>query len=53
MEDESLKKVLYNIDSLYKINPEYFEKKLIEKQEIFFRHTEGIRKAVQKRKILK
>ncbi len=50
MEDESLKKVLYNIDSLYKINPEYFEKKLIEKQEIFFRHPEGIRKAVQKKK---
>ncbi len=31
MEDVSLKKVLYNLDSLYKINPDFFEKKVVEK----------------------
>jgi hypothetical protein len=37
MKDESLKKALYNIDSLYKINPEYFEKKVIEKEGRFLK----------------
>jgi predicted type IV restriction endonuclease len=33
IEDETLKKVLSNIDSLYKINSDFFEKKVIEKEE--------------------
>jgi len=53
MQDESLKKVLYNIDSLYKINPEYFEKKVAEKEQSFSKKAETIHNAFQKRKILK
>jgi predicted PurR-regulated permease PerM len=53
MEDVSLKKVFYNIDSLYKINPEYFEKKVIEKEEIFYKQPDPIQKIVEKRKGLK
>jgi hypothetical protein len=33
--NESLIKLLYNTDSLYKINPEYFEKSVIKKEEFF------------------
>ncbi len=50
MQDESLKKVLSNLDSLHKINPEYFKKKIIEKEEIFYKEAPEIIKVVQKGK---
>jgi hypothetical protein len=53
MEDLSMKKILFNIDSLYKINPEYFEKTVIDKEEIFSKEALAIPKVVQKRKALK
>ncbi|MEJ7671710.1 MAG: hypothetical protein WKF59_03150 [Chitinophagaceae bacterium] len=53
MQDESFKSVLSNIDSLYKINPEFFEKKVIETEDNFYKQPEVIRKVVQKRKGLK
>ena len=34
MEDETMNKVLSNIDSLYKINPDFFEKTLIKKENV-------------------
>ncbi|MEJ7831040.1 MAG: hypothetical protein WKF91_22730, partial [Segetibacter sp.] len=52
MEGVSLKKVLYNIDSLYEINPDYFEKKVVEKEERVYKETEAIHTS-QKRKGLK
>ncbi len=42
IEDESLKKVLSNIDSLYKMDPEYFEKKVIKREEIFYKEARPI-----------
>ncbi len=53
MEDETLKKVLTNIDSLYKINSDFFEKKVIEKEENFYKQAVTIPKVVQKRIFLK
>ncbi len=53
MGDVSLKKILYNIDSMYKINPEYFEKKVVEKEESFSKKAETNRKVVQERRGLK
>jgi midasin (ATPase involved in ribosome maturation) len=52
MEGVSLKKVLYNIDSLYEINPDYFEKKVVEKEERVYKEAGAIHTS-QKRKGLK
>ncbi|MDQ2718136.1 MAG: hypothetical protein M3Z26_00025 [Bacteroidota bacterium] len=51
MEDISLKKVLSNIDSLYKISPEYFEKKVIEKEEAFPKKLRQFLKLFKKEKV--
>ncbi len=49
MEDETLKKVLSEIDSVYKINSDFFEKKVGEKEEIFYKQPVTFPKVVQKR----
>jgi hypothetical protein len=53
MDDETMKKVLSNIDSMYKINSDFFEKKVIKKGESFYEQHVTIPKVVQKRKALK